>query len=210
MELLLKDQNAGRIAYYTYTAVLVLLVFVLLMAVLTYPYKKFILKNVVVGVEVSLQNRDFHGLIKTPDSTYSALTISEGTFYMTPKNFWIYFLGQSKFLLIITAAIIGALNWRKLAKRIKEEKTFDADNSRIFRLIAIVALIFPIILALRLYLLNQYIPDNLVINGFKIIKHDPFSMIPIFEGIVICILLMAFSHAFRQGRKIKEENELTV
>lgn len=210
MELLLNDQKAGRLAYYAYNVVLALMAFAVLMAILTYPYKKFVLKNVVVDVEVSLQNRDFHGVIKTPGSTYSALVIKDGVFYLTPQNFWVYFIGESKYLLIIAAVFVVGLNWRKLTKRIKDEKTFDTDNSRIFRLVAVIFVIIPVLLAVRLYFLNQYIPDNLVINGFKVIKHDPFSLRPILAGVFSGMLLMAISNAFRQGRKIKEENELTV
>ncbi|MGE5352952.1 MAG: DUF2975 domain-containing protein [Acidobacteriota bacterium] len=210
MELLLSNLKAGRITYYVYNAVLAVLVFASLMALLTYPYKKFVLGDIVVDVEVNLQNRDFHGVIKTPDSTYSALTIPNGVFYMTPQNFWVYLLGESKYLLIIIASFIAAWNWRKLAKRIKEEKTFDTDSGRIFRLMAIIVIIIPVLLAIRLYFLNQYIPDNLIINGFKIIKQDPFSLRPILQGIAVAILFWAIGNAFRQGRKIKEENEFTV
>lgn len=210
MNLLLRNLKSSRIIYYYYNAILAILVFLTVMALVTYPYKKFVLKDLVVDVEVNLQNRGFHGVIKTPDSTYSALTIPDGVFYMTPQNFWVYLLGQSKYLLIIAAGFVTLWNYRKLAKRIKEEKTFDTDNGRILRFVAAIVVIIPILLAIRLYLLNQYIPDNLVINGFKIIKQDPFNMRPILLGTGIGILLTAISNAFRQGRKIKEENELTV
>ncbi|HEX2962387.1 MAG TPA: DUF2975 domain-containing protein [Ignavibacteriales bacterium] len=210
MDLLSSNLKAGRITYYVYNIALAVLLFLTIMALATYPYKKFVLKDIVVDVEVNLQNRNFHGVIKTPDSTYSALTIPDGVFYMTPQNFWVYFLGETKYLLVIAAGIIAVWNWRNLAKRIKEEKTFDTDNSRIFRLLALIAVIIPLVLAVRLYLLNQYIPDNLVINGFKVIRKDPFSLRPILQGFFGGLVLLAISNAFRQGRKIKEENELTV
>lgn len=209
MDLSLTGQKTSRLKYFVFNAIMALLTFLVLMAVVT-SYKKFVMGDVVVDVDVQLQNRDFHGVIKTPDSTYSALTIPEGVFYITPQNFWVYFLGQSKFLIIAAAYFVVILNWRKLAKRIKEEKAFDTDNSRIFRLLAVIAMAIPILFAVRLYLLNQYIPDNLVINGFKIIKQNPFNLRPILGGIFAGIVLIFISNAFRQGRKIKEENELTV
>lgn len=210
MDLLLSNLKAGRITYYVYNVVLAILIFTVLIALLTYPYKKFVLKNTVVDVEVNLKNRNFHGVIKTADSTYSALTITEGEFYMTPQNFWVYLIGESKLLLIVAAGFVGVWNWRKMAKRIKEDKIFDADNSRILRIIAVMAMLIPVLFAIRLYLLNQYIPDNLIINGFKVLKQDPFNMRPILRGLFIGLVFLAISNAFRQGRKIKEENELTV
>lgn len=210
MELFFNDQKAIRVTAGLLNVMLAVIIVSAVILLLTYPYKKIMTGNVVIDVEVSLQNKNFNSIVKTPESNYLVLSQPKGTLSMTPQNIWVYLIAQSKYFFLMIAGLIVLFNARILLHKIKEEKTFDTDNSKIVRLIAVIVMILPIILAFRTYLLNQYIPDNIVINGFKIIKPDPSDLEPIIRGIIWGSLLMALAKVFSQGRKIKEENDLTV
>jgi hypothetical protein len=209
MELFLSDHKINKIASNSSYVFLWIIAITILLIIFTYPYKKITSGNVVIDLEVNLQNKDFNSIIKTTQSNYFVLSEPRGLLSMTPQNIWVYFIAMSKYFFLFVAGFIVLFNARKILDKIREGKAFDTDNSKILNLLAVVFVIMPFIFALRTYLLNQYISDDLIINGFKVIKPDPLSA-PFAAGIISAALLKALAKLLRQGRKLKEENDLTV
>lgn len=209
MELFLSNHKINKIASNSSYLFLWIIAITILLIIFTYPYKKITSGNVVIDLEVNLQNRDFNSIIKTPQSNYFVLSEPKGLLSMTPQNIWVYFVAMSKYIFLFVAGFIVIFNARKILEKIRDGKAFDTDNSKILNLLAVVFVIMPFIFALRTYLLNQYISDDLIINGFKIIKPDPLNA-PFAIGFISAALLKALAKLFQQGRKLKEENDLTV
>jgi hypothetical protein len=202
--------NRHLIVYYLINALLALIICALIICILSYPYKKLVTGNVLVDVEVCLQKQDFSSLTKGQGSEYYFLSQPKGNLTIAPDNIWCYLLAVMKTQLLFIAGFIILYNLRSLVLNIRNGNSFVQNNYKTLRLWAAIIIIMPFLFALRTYLLNLYIPDNLVINGFKVIKPAAFEIQSILKGGITGSVLLVISDAFRQGSIIKEEADLTI
>lgn len=209
MKLSLTNPRFISITYFILNKLLVILALLAIVIILFYPYKRFATGNVLVDVEVNLQKQGFNSIVKSSDSNYYYLSEPKGMLTIAPQNIWIYILANSKDILLFIASFIVVFELRKIVKSIKEEDVFTTDKSRIFRVVAIIVIILPPLVALHKALLFHYLPDDLIINGFRVLKPS-LDIKPVIHGVIWGVILLGLSDVFKQGRKIQEEVELTV
>ncbi|MBI3124269.1 MAG: DUF2975 domain-containing protein [Ignavibacteriales bacterium] len=115
-------------------------------------------------------------------------------------------------ILAFGSTTYGVYLLRKLLKNIYDENYFAKENKRIMYMLGTLCIIIPYVIKLIQYAVIASLPKELVVDGMKVIpshlKGSSGGIINpyFFAGMLLIILADVFS----EGRKLKEENDLTV
>lgn len=101
---------------------------------------------------------------------------------------------------------------RKLLKNIYDKNFFAKENKTIMYTLGALCIIIPYVIKMIQYAVITSLPKDLVVDGMKVI---PSHMPGLSGGIInpyffAGMLLIILADVFSEGRKLKEENDLTV
>ncbi len=118
-------------------------------------------------------------------------------------------------VLILSSMSYGIYLLRKIIKNVYEGNHFDITNVKNMRLIALLIIIVPHVQVLLQNIIIAAMPKGLIIDGMKVstvlagpINIFPVSVMP--EYILFGLIVFVFAEVFKEGKHLKEENELTV
>jgi len=133
-------------------------------------------------------------------------------------------LNQTKLIMILNSLIpilifgswsYGIYLLRKIIKNVHEGNHFASSNVKNMRIIALLMMIVPHVQVLLQNVIVNSLPQNLIIDGMKVsrilagpINIFNFSVIP--EYILLGLIIFVFAEVFKEGKNLKEENDLTV
>ncbi len=101
---------------------------------------------------------------------------------------------------------------RKLIKNIYEKNFFAKENKTIMYTLGALCIIIPYVIKMIQYAVMAGLPKDLVVDGMKVIPaHAPSLSSGIINPYFFAgMLLIILADVFSEGRKLKEENDLTV
>ncbi len=118
-------------------------------------------------------------------------------------------------ILIFGSWTYGIYLLRKIIKSVHEGNHFASVNVKNMRIIALLMMIVPHIQVLFQNIIVNSLPQNLIIEGMKVsrilagpINIFSFSVIP--DYILLGLIIFVFAEVFKEGKNLKEENDLTV
>jgi hypothetical protein len=121
---------------------------------------------------------------------------------------------------VIPILIFGSLSYgiyllRKIIKNVHEGNHFVDVNVKNTRIIALLIMIVPHIQILLENIIVNSLPHNLIINGMKVsrILTGPiniFSLSIVPDYVLLGLIIFIFAEIFKEGKNLKEENDLTV
>lgn len=124
-------------------------------------------------------------------------------------------LGMFLPIIMWSSITLGIFLLRKIIRNVHDGKQFCIENIKYTRWIAWIIIIIPHLMNLIKNILINSIPANTIVNGFKIHKQISgpiqvlnFALVP--EYILLGMIIFVFAEVFKEGNKIKQENDLTV
>lgn len=139
----------------------------------------------------------------------------EGRLTMVNPTTMVMILSNIIPVLILSSMSYGIFLLRKIIKNVYEGNHFDITNVKNMRLIALLIIIVPHVQVLLQNIIIASMPKELIIDGMKVstvlagpINIFPVSVIP--EYILFGLIVFVFAEVFKEGKHLKEENELTV
>lgn len=114
--------------------------------------------------------------------------------------------------LAFSSLTYGVYLLRKLLKNIYEKNFFAKENKTIMYTLGALCIIIPHVIRMIKFAVMASLPKDLIVDGMKVI---PSTAPSISEGIInpyffAGMLLIILADVFSEGRKLKEENDLTV
>jgi len=114
--------------------------------------------------------------------------------------------------LAFSSITYGVYILRKLLKNIYDGNFFAKENKTIMYTLGTLCIIIPFVIKQIQFALMASLPKDLIVDGMKVI---PSHLPSISEGIInpyffAGMLLIILADVFSEGRKLKEENDLTV
>jgi len=139
----------------------------------------------------------------------------EGRLTMVNPTTMVMILSNIIPVLILSSMSYGIFLLRKIIKNVYEGNHFDITNVKNMRLIALLMIIVPHVQVLLQNIIIAVMPKGLIIDGMKVstvlagpINIFPESVMP--EYILFGLIVFVFAEVFKEGKHLKEENELTV
>jgi hypothetical protein len=166
------------------------------------------------SVKVALSNNAGKSYLEAQGNKYTLLGF-EGTLLVKNPNGMISIMGYLAPLWFFIPITYGVYLLRKIIKNVYLKNHFAAENVKNIRIIALVVILIPHIHAIYQNIIYNSIQKNLLIDTWRIEKKLP-GLINIFyvsvlpEYIFYGFLIFIFSYVFVQGKKLQEENDLTV
>jgi hypothetical protein len=118
-------------------------------------------------------------------------------------------------ILIFGSWTYGIYLFRKIIKNVHEGNHFASSNVKNMRIIALLIMIVPHIQVLLQNIIVNSLPQNLIIEGMRVsrilagpVNIFSFSLIP--DYILLGLIIFVFAEVFKEGKNLKEENDLTV
>lgn len=118
-------------------------------------------------------------------------------------------------ILIFGSWSFGIYLLRKIIKNVYEGDHFVHANVKNMRIIALLLMIVPHIQVLLQNVIVNSLPPNLIVEGMKVsrilagpVNIFSFSLIP--DYILLGLIIFVFAEVFKEGKNLKEENDLTV
>ncbi|KAF0151131.1 MAG: hypothetical protein FD143_2236 [Ignavibacteria bacterium] len=101
---------------------------------------------------------------------------------------------------------------RKLLKNIYEQNYFAKENKNIMYTLGTLCIAIPYIVKQLQFAVAASLPKDIIVDGMKILSaHHPGIAEAILSPYFCAgMLLIIFADVFKEGKKIKEENDLTV
>lgn len=114
--------------------------------------------------------------------------------------------------LAFSSTTYGVYLLRKLLKNIYEKNFFAKENKTKMYTLGALCIIIPHVIRTIKFAVMASLPKDLIVDGMKVI---PSTAPSISEGIInpyffAGMLLIILADVFSEGRKLKEENDLTV
>ena len=139
----------------------------------------------------------------------------EGKLTMVNPTTMVMILSNIIPVLILSSMSYGIYLLRKIIKNVYEGNHFDIANVKNMRLIALLMIIVPHVQVLLQNIIIAAMPKGLIIDGMKVstILAGPINIFPVSvmpEYIVFGLIVFVFAEVFKEGKHLKEENELTV
>ena len=139
----------------------------------------------------------------------------EGTLVMHNPSGFQAMLGYLAPLWFFVPITYGIYLLRKIFENVYQKNHFAEENVKNMRIISLLVVLVPHLHANYLNIISSNIPYNLVINNWHV-QRKTLGLINIFyvsvlpEYILYGLLIFVFSYVFVQGKKLQEENDLTV
>ncbi len=118
-------------------------------------------------------------------------------------------------ILIFGSWTYGIYLLRKIIKNVHQGDHFVSANVKNMRIIALLIMLVPHVQVLLQNIIVNSLPQNLIIEGMRVsrISAGPvnifsFSLIP--NYILLGFIIFVFAEVFKEGKNLKEENDLTV
>lgn len=118
-------------------------------------------------------------------------------------------------ILIFGSWTYGIYLLRKIIKNVHQGDHFVSANVKNMRIIALLIMLVPHVQVLLQNIIVKSLPQNLIIEGMRVsrISAGPvnifsFSLIP--DYILLGFIIFVFAEVFKEGKNLKEENDLTV
>ncbi len=118
-------------------------------------------------------------------------------------------------ILIFGSWTYGIYLLRKIIKNVHQGDHFVSANVKNMRIIALLIMLVPHVQVLLQNIIVNSLPQNLIIEGMRVsrISARPvnifsFSLIP--DYILLGFIIFVFAEVFKEGKNLKEENDLTV
>ncbi len=118
-------------------------------------------------------------------------------------------------ILIFGSWTYGIYLLRKIIKNVHQGDHFVSANVKNMRIIALLIMLVPHVQVLLQNIIVNSLPQNLIIEGMRVsrISAGPvnifsFSLIP--DYILLGFIIFVFAEVFKEGKNLKEENDLTV
>lgn len=118
-------------------------------------------------------------------------------------------------ILIFGSWTYGIYLFRKIIKNVHDGNHFASSNVKKMRIIALLIMIVPHIQVLLQNIIVNSLPQNLIIEGMRVsriltgpVNIFSFSLIP--DYILLGLIIFVFAEVFKEGKNLKEENDLTV
>jgi hypothetical protein len=99
---------------------------------------------------------------------------------------------------------------RKLLKNIYDEKYFLPENRRIMFTIGTLSIIVPPIIKMIQKAILLSLPKDLVVDGMKVVNPGGIGVFDSIEYLILGLFFFVLADVFREGKKLKEEHDLTV
>lgn len=114
--------------------------------------------------------------------------------------------------LAFSSLTYGVYLLRKLLKNIYEKNFFAKENKTIMYTLGTLCIIIPYVIKMIQYAVMAGLPKDLIVDGMKVIPtHAPSLSNGIINPYFFAgMLLIILADVFSEGRKLKEENDLTV
>lgn len=157
--------------------------------------------------------------VKIPDNVVSnsqyILNTQTAEIVILNPTLYVKLLGMLLTLLTWGGFTYGIVLLRKLIKNIHKNLQFCSANIRYTRLIGWMIIIIPHLIVLIKNIIISTIPGNTVIEGFRISRQisgfiQIFSLAVVPEYILFGFVVIVFAEVFKEGNRIKQENDLTV
>ncbi len=139
----------------------------------------------------------------------------EGKLTMVNPTTMVMILSNIIPVLILSSMSYGIYLLRKIIKNVYEGNHFDIANVKNMRLIALLMIIVPHVQVLLQNIIIAALPKGLIIDGMKVstILAGPINIFPVSvmpEYILFGLIVFVFAEVFKEGKHLKEENDLTV
>lgn len=130
-------------------------------------------------------------------------------------SFFVSILGNSIPVILWGSICCGVFLLRRILGNVYHGKHFAKENVRNMRIIGWMIIIIPHVLGLMRNVVINTIPFGTFINGHLINRFSGgivqmFSFAFYQEAIFAGLIVFVFAEVFKEGVKIKEENDLTV
>ena len=115
-------------------------------------------------------------------------------------------------ILVFTSATYAIYLLRKFFKNIYEGKFFATENKRVMYMLGTLCIIIPPIIKMIQKAILVALPKDLIVDGMKVLPPQGMGFMQNFfsEYLILGLFLIILADVFSEGKKLKEENDLTV
>ena len=152
----------------------------------------------------------------------------EGTMTVSNVPIFISVLFNLPKLILAFGVLYIAIALKKILNSILDRNVFQKANETRIKSIGLIVIILPIVMQIKDYFKMRYLPENLISQGLGITEtfnffksfswSIPFNLtflllngnITSFAYIALGIVIIFLGYVFKEGNRLKEENNLTV
>ena len=130
-------------------------------------------------------------------------------FHLNALNNFLYSLIP---ILVFISATYAIYLLRKFFKNIYEGKFFATENKRVMYTLGTLCIIIPPIIKMIQKAILVALPKDLIVDGMKVLPPEGMGFMQNFfsEYLILGLFLIILADVFSEGKKLKEENDLTV